>query len=545
VTAPPAPVPIWAHAAVAAVAAAVFALLALLFGQDASWDLRNYHWYNPYALLTDRYDMDVAVAQGPSFFNPLPDVPAFWFGTRLSARGAAVALAVLQSLTGPLLYWIGWRTLAIDPPWRRFAIAAALAGAGCGGAVALSEIGTTMQDTLLSVPVLAALALLATRPGVLAAGAGRGWTGAVAAAGVLAGLAMGAKTTLAVMALGLCLAFLAVPGLALRARLARAVLFGIAALAGMAVTGGWWFWHLWRRTGNPLFPFFNDVFRSPLLLADSYKDYKFLPTGLADALLFPLVTLWDPMRVSEVDFLDLRIPLLALVLLASAGFALLGRRRPASASPAVWPAPLRAYLAAFAVVSYVLWLQMFSIYRYVVTLELLAPLLVTGLVLAWPVAPRARAALVTALLLAMVVLTRPADWGRVDWSDRFVPVELPDLLAEATAPGRPTPMLLMGGIEPMGYVVPALPPAMPVVRIQSYLYNPWNGVGFIDLVRQRLAAHAGPLLTLFEAGDHEIVRVLDAYGLRLDDAHCGLVRSPLGPALKLCATLPLAAGQSP
>src|SRR4030095_718030 len=36
-----------------------FGALAIALGQDANWDLRNYHWYNPYALLTGRFRFDL------------------------------------------------------------------------------------------------------------------------------------------------------------------------------------------------------------------------------------------------------------------------------------------------------------------------------------------------------------------------------------------------------------------------------------------------------------------------------------------------------
>ena len=29
----------------------LFGAIALAMGQDSNWDLRNYHWYNPYAFL--------------------------------------------------------------------------------------------------------------------------------------------------------------------------------------------------------------------------------------------------------------------------------------------------------------------------------------------------------------------------------------------------------------------------------------------------------------------------------------------------------------
>jgi len=33
-------------------------IISVILGQDVSWDLRNYHFYNPYMLLTGRFTPD-------------------------------------------------------------------------------------------------------------------------------------------------------------------------------------------------------------------------------------------------------------------------------------------------------------------------------------------------------------------------------------------------------------------------------------------------------------------------------------------------------
>src|SRR4051812_35601818 len=60
----------------------LFGFLSLALGQDDNWDLRNYHWYNPYALLNGRLQIDMAPAQWQSYFNPLIDVPYYLLTTR-------------------------------------------------------------------------------------------------------------------------------------------------------------------------------------------------------------------------------------------------------------------------------------------------------------------------------------------------------------------------------------------------------------------------------------------------------------------------------
>jgi hypothetical protein len=47
-------------------------------GLDANLDLRNYHYYNAYAFLTDRQALDVAPGQRQTFMNPLLDLPFYW-----------------------------------------------------------------------------------------------------------------------------------------------------------------------------------------------------------------------------------------------------------------------------------------------------------------------------------------------------------------------------------------------------------------------------------------------------------------------------------
>ena len=60
------------------VAALLFGgIVSLARGLDASWDLRNYHFYNPWAWLNNRLYYDYAPAQIQSYLNPLPDLPYY------------------------------------------------------------------------------------------------------------------------------------------------------------------------------------------------------------------------------------------------------------------------------------------------------------------------------------------------------------------------------------------------------------------------------------------------------------------------------------
>src|SRR5437764_7504544 len=54
----------------------------LLLGQDANWDLQNYHYYNAWAWWHGRiFTQDLAAAQIQTFLNPVLDLPFYWMVT--------------------------------------------------------------------------------------------------------------------------------------------------------------------------------------------------------------------------------------------------------------------------------------------------------------------------------------------------------------------------------------------------------------------------------------------------------------------------------
>ena len=105
----------------------LYGLLGLTLGMDANWDLRNYHWYNAYALLTGRLGMDMLPAQMPSFYNPLLDVPFYLLATHLPARAAGFVWGTLHGLNLALVFLLAHATLRVGTAWGRVALAALLA----------------------------------------------------------------------------------------------------------------------------------------------------------------------------------------------------------------------------------------------------------------------------------------------------------------------------------------------------------------------------------------------------------------------------------
>ncbi len=507
----------------------LYGLFGLALGMDANWDLRNYHWYNAYALLTGRLGMDMLPAQMPSFYNPLLDVPFYLLATHLPARAAGFVWGTLHGLNLALAFLLAHATLRTGTAWGRVALAGLLAVmAGFGGGT-LGLLGTTFHDNMVSLGVLGALVVVAGSLPRLMDGPAPGAFARVVAAGLMAGAAMGAKNPTVIYAVGLCLAFLALPARPWR-RLWLSFFFGIGVLGGLVLGGGFWMANLWVEYGNPVFPHMNHIFKSPFAALSGYVNVSFFPESRLERLLFPLVFPFAPLKVGEVPFFDLRVLVLFLLVPVAAALALIGRAGGRPSADLADGAATRYLLAAVAVV-YALWAAMFCIYRYLVPLEMLAPLAIVMAAGLLPVPRRAALALAAALLLLVQATARPADWGRVPWSAHWVQAEVPPI-------GNPDDtMVLMAGYWAISHVIPAFPPRIPFVRIQSNFLQPDSvGNGYLALMKDKVGAHRGRFLMLSTIPDTPgAAKATALLGLRVDQDDCRTIPNNLGEPLNLCA----------
>ncbi len=514
----------------------LFGLFSLALGQDANWDLRNYHWYNPYAFLQDRLLVDLGPAQIATYYNPLLDLPIYVIGGHLPARVVGFLLGCVHGLNYVLLYLIAARLLLdapeVVPPVARRGVAAIVALVGVVGGEHLALVGTTFNDNLVSLAILAAAILILRRAARLFADTGA-WPGAaeavpLAAAGALIGIAVGAKLPTAPFAVGFCIAFLCVGG-GMQRRFAQAFIFGLGVVAGFILAGAPWMTVLWREYANPLFPYFNGFFHSPMSPPDSFRDMRFLPQSVLGFLGRPLTLALDSKYGGEIVFTDYRLLAAYVLLWATAGVALLRRRRAPAEGPLL--STSARYVIAAAAFSYLPWLAIFGIYRYIVTLEMLAPVVAVVLLARWPLPVNVRRAAIVAVLTVLTVTTQRGDWEHVPWQDGpFVSTKAPRIDAPAQT------LAFITGTNPVSWLVPSFPPEIPFLRIHGYLNNPQQGgIGLNEIARKRIAAHDGPMFILFPS--YELASAqssLEAYGLGLDIASCVPVVSNLDAYARWC-----------
>lgn len=510
------------HTELASIAIVVLAFgsISIFLGKDEGWDFRNYHWYDAYAFLHARLGFDVAVAHHATYFNPLIHVPFYWLATAGSSSLALFYTGALYGLNVLPLYLLARSALTLpDNRW----LAAALTLAGLFGSTVISMLGRTSYDTVLSALVFGGLAVLVVERDALCAAPAPA-AAAAARAGLLIGAATGLKLVEGFYACGFALVLLLLPGRP-AVRSARLLAGGAAGIAAVALCAGFWFLTLERATGNPLFPFYNSVFRSALIEPTYFGSTNFPPVGFWSTLSFPLHLLLDYRIADDAPFRDFRIPLLYVLLpVASLWFAV-GRPRSAR----LVAAPTTRILFLFVAGSYAAWVASFAVYRYLAGLEMLAPLLIVAAFDCVPLAPRLRLATVAVLLLLAALFGHYSFGDRAAVRDPYVQVE------GLSFPDPVHTMLLMSGHEPMAYLIPSLPPAIPVLRIDGWLAQPDDGSGLTASMRARIAAHRGDLFLLAAPEERTAAdRATTAYGLEMVTAQCREVRSNLGGPYQLC-----------
>jgi hypothetical protein len=465
----------------------------ILLGKDTSWDFRNYHWYAPYALLHHRMEIDVAVAHQASYYNPYLDIPFYWLATHTHAWIALGVLGAVQGANLIPLYLTALSALRVDVSASdRKIMAGALALLGQVGALTLTEFGTTYYDNVMSVLVLTGLAILVLNRETLRKGPL--WHAAMlsATAGLITGMAMGLKLPEMPFAVGFAGALLALGG-SWKHQATRLAAGGLAGVAGFLIFSGPWMLYIYHLTGNPLFPYFNEYWRSPLALPASYRDLRFVPTHFWRALFLPILFTLDWHVADDLGFQDIRV-CIAYILVIAAAIVWVMRRE--SRDPLL-DKRVTAVLFTFSALAYIEWLRTFAIYRYIILFEMLAPLLIIGAVGLLPMQRKTRYLALGAIAACCLLSARSDFLERAPVEDPYVQAALPPI----PRPGNT--MVLMTGDAPMGFIATTLPPQIPVLRIDGWMVQPRDGTLMTKDMMHRVKGHlaaGGDLYLIADAG---------------------------------------------
>jgi hypothetical protein len=499
-----------------------FGIYSLWLGADANWDLYNYHMYNPFAWLHDKLLVDFAPAGVQSYFNPLLDVSFYLANTYLPSRIVGFFMGALHGTAFVLLLAIAQNALPDLSEENRYRVPLLLALAGCLTANFLSGLGNSMGDDTTALFSLGALALLMHNWKQLGLWSGRA-TAITLAAGFIVGLGTGIKLTNAVFAVAMSLALLFYPaGAAVKLRMA--FLFGVGLLAGFALTAGFWMYHLWKTFGNPLYPLFGSVFPNPMARPDFVGDPRWRPHGWFETTFWPYVFTADSKRLGEIRIRQIIwsiVYTLFWVWVAVRASSWIMRRKAFAAIDT------RArFILLFVAFGYLLWMQMFSLYRYIVTIEVLTPLVVW--ILMHQLLPNRNGERIAGVLLAaasVVVMAGGARTaGHEDWADPLWHAEVPEI----AQPEATTVMFAMVETTAHAWLATRFPDTVAFAHIDSSFPATRQ---FNNHVRNMTKRRGGPIFAIFEGKYNRRAesvtntnQKLDFLGLTDSDKGCERIR---------------------
>src|SRR5271166_1095072 len=466
--------------------AVFFAWFSYRIGGDGTPDFRGYHFYNGFAAVSGGRPGDIAAAQLQTYFFPALDAAYY-----LAFRGLDAHPRLLRALLGLPYAVASWAVFRVGervlpPSWPvRTPLAAVLALFGVTGAAGFATIGTTMSEIVPGLPALVAIPFWLARRD-----AGQPGLGAVAA-GALCGLSLGLKLTFAPFFAGVLVAIFLCELPRLRAASWLAFLFLVTGVVVTLAVAGWWWAHNYATLGNPIFPAFNDVFRSDLADHGRWSDDRFKPRDWLMALFYPAYWAFRPSHFAiELDMRDPRM----LIGLVSAIMVLLaiGLRRPRRASDYA-----AAFVATVVLVAYGLWEFQFSIYRYLAVPECFSGVLAAAALALWvpPRLPLTRAAAAFLVVLAVVA----ARWTKYPWWVRSSPSSH---VVEVSVPAmEPDSMVILLDDYQMSFVVPFLQPSVRVIGAHTNLVRPGSEGLLSRQIASAIRSHPGPIWGLEDHTD--------------------------------------------
>ncbi|HWG06514.1 MAG TPA: hypothetical protein VG271_15995, partial [Beijerinckiaceae bacterium] len=363
--------------------------------------------------------------------------------------------------------------------------------------------------------------------------AGEAGSRSFALAGLMAGLGVGLKYTVATFLPGLGLVCLVV---AWRGRsLFAPLLFGVAVILGFLAAAGHHLLTLWQTFGNPTFPFLNNVFKSPWYEVDSLLDTQFIPRDFWQYAAYPFYwTRLNSYVVTELPFRDWRGAIAYVAILGGlAAFALHAKGKWRSNRKSAGETCGLLYLFLFIIVSFFVWEKMFGNLRYGVVLELVAGIATIGALIRIVDDGRARTAAALALVGVLAATTVYIDWGHRAYGAKYVEVEVPQL--------PPQSDVLVATWDAVSYFIPYAEPSAHYLGIENnYLYLTQHNK-LADAVRNgmRTPGTAKFVLSVGDFDADKLDQLLANFDLKLSAAPCLPIHTNLvGKALSLCPAEP-------
>jgi hypothetical protein len=511
-----------------------------LLGKDMAWDTLNYHLYLGFSALNDRFNHDYFAAGLLAYLNPYAYAP---FYAMVYAGLPAVVIGSVFAVAHSIILWLVFELgVSVCPSengssrllWGVCPVALAFMNP-----ILIQQIGTCFADITTAELALGGWLLLAGAVRVPR-------YSKVIYAGLILGAASGLKLSNALSAVS-AFVMLAMLPLGWRGKIRYGLLYGISLGIGFSVVSAPWAYRLAKQFGNPLFPMFNSIFRSPEFITEPMgATYRFIPESIGAALWRPFAMI-DPVGMvhEELSAPDLRYAVLVtLVILWSVRWAWrrFGQVPLAARAGNNKPNESTRILAALGcglAVNWILWLYVAGNSRYALTMACVAAVVIAGMLFRlfepWPKARNYLLAIIFIVQAVQLYMGAEYRWNGVPWGGKWFDVSVPDKLK--TEPN----LYLTLGTQTNSFLVPFLAMGSGFINVSgSYTLDPdgANGVRVRELI-QRFEPNLRVVFVTKKPYENPqrgslLQSVLQWYGLRPDLSDCATITvHGLPPAIEI------------
>jgi hypothetical protein len=511
-----------------------------LLGKDMAWDTLNYHLYLGFSAFNDRFKQDYFAAGFLAYLNPYAYAP-FYAMVRagLPALVIGSAFAVAHSIILWLVFELGVAVCPSKNGKTRFLVGICSVALAFMNPVLMQQIGSCFADITT--------AELALGGWLLLAGAVRAPRNSkVMYAGLILGAASALKLSNALSAVS-AFAMLATLPLDWRGKIRNTFLYGISLGVGFAVVAAPWAFRLAKQFGNPVFPMFNNVFRSPEFTTEPMGNaYRFIPESIGAALWRPFAMI-DPVRMvhEELSAPDPRYAILvglAILWLVRWGWRRF-RRVPLSPQAGnnkpIESTRILAALGCGLAVNWILWLYVSGNSRYALTMACVAAVVIAGMLFRlfepWPKVRNYLLATIFIVQAMQLYMGAEYRWNGAPWGGPWFDVSVPGTLKTESN------LYLTLGTQTNSFLAPFLSTGSGFINVSGgYTLDPdgANGVRVRQLIQKFEPNLRVTFLTdkPYEHAPPEplLDSTLQWYGLRPDLNDCATITvHGLDPGVKI------------
>lgn len=381
-------------------------LISAALKYELTYDLLLYHHYNGFAFLNNRLTTDIAPASVATYYNPLLDTLLYLLND--FCKDNTTFYCFLTGLPFGFLMFVLFKISLLFFDFKTTkgkCCCAACLIIGATGVATWFQIGTCSHEIFLTSLILCSFYLLLKYPELKAV---------YLPAGFLLGAAAGFKLTAAVYCVSTGITLI-LSYKSLNKPIVLIARFILGGLSGYLAVNGFWAVTLWQNFENPVFPFWNKIFKSPYYLDQNYVDMLHL-NGLRwyQLVFLPFFLIVHPFSSSVgalQELTDFRLAVLFIAGIIFLPFLILKK---------IVVPPLIKKTALWLFVSYVIWLSVSANLRFITPIETVGAVILAFIFSAIkkPDFVFGEAFYYSAALIALFILTSTvvlsAPWGKRD-----------------------------------------------------------------------------------------------------------------------------------